>query len=1640
MKGFFISSTFKDMQAERDVLHERVFPRLRQMIKAYGEDVQEVDLRWGVDTVNMSEEESGHAVLTVCIDAIDRCEPYIIVLLGERYGWIPGTQIVKAVDDTRISDRYEEEMSITELEIRYGALLKEDAFSRCIFCLRDPAVLDTIEEPYRSRYAAESPRHRQRLEALKRQIEARPGATILRYSAAWDSRSHSLSGLERFEEDVYALLSGMIRQDLEGSRADELPEQQLRETKGLQEGYLSTYVRRYREEYALLKEVGTFLWDATLATKKAELNCVLLCGPAGTGKSALMAYAAHHTAGEKANVVLCFADTAAGRTPTLLKQYLVHRLEEILDGHDVAVNASAEERLRALDDKAAGKRIVCFVDGLDQIYAGEEKPYLDLPTLCPHIFWVFSALPEFPFGAAAADLPYQTIPVGALTRTQQEEMIATTAKRRGKKLDDQITAMLCERPGATNPLYLSLALQRFFMMNRQEFEAAEALAPGMDGLHRYMQGLLEAMPTQPEQMATYILQATAARFDQQQFRETLMLLAHARNGLTEQELTALLALEGIPFSPVGFQHIVSYLYDAFGRKAEGKWGYRHRLFGEAVRRTMTPEETDRVRRLFVEYALADDEFMQREGFYYIMEQQDEATLRVLESADTWNSKDEVLTHLGLLANEREDYRTFLTDLIRRRPAPALAPLFLTLEDWQFGIEVRRMNDEIIRILLDAGTVDTATRWRLAVRCLYAVGKTQEKRRYLDVALAAAEALEETGARQRALARVYAGKAYFLALMGMQDDAPAIANAYEKALAHVEQAKKTLQDSDGYETVRDVVVALKDLTYADEVRESPGEEQAALRALAFMEEHSRFANETTYRGDLCPLLTHLTGMYTKKRFRDYDKAKDYGERAIRLAEELVADAPTLGNLESQTEALYAYCKRLKDAYAFPYLEKAMLGVRRCYATARTDRYKRELAYATCYYAYAASTAALTRRDVSVANLEEYDTLWDRGLQMYEELLAANTTGVSPGSYAAFLADRTMIAYRRGKLQQAIGFGEKSVAVLEEMRTKTDDIEERYYKKEQLRWIDGWMARVKATLSNAHLDRLETEQAETYALAALPLVQEQGLYQQSVELLLLAAKAQYFACKNEEASHTCARLWEALQNPRIEEGPRLNIFRWETLYMQARLALKAEDAAAASALCRQAEALLPEGDSAPAYPRHIVLKADCMQAVGDPEAWKLWAVALDKWEKVATQELKQAQKRRQLNSSGGESRSMAIAAYYTAYCYYHAVTTPEGHRDMWQNREQALFAVLAHCDRPALEAVTPAFVPAHEIEQTVTEAQQQAEDALAAGSTPFTTVEELFAALEEEPDHGVQPSLTLYARILCSRPMLDTVRLTAEQLARLLPLLKKIEKRLWDERTEYKQAKEAQAMYRDNFPLARPLPVFTAHYHAGNSFLVWAPLYEDNRHLLWEAFLRLSVLALQTEGPIEEKAMIQCRDTAYYTLRGVTDLHGKNPDEDVPATVTDTELQHLLDCANAMYQLGPLQGYRLITAIAVELYGRTGDAAYIHRRLETFTDWLAKPYKEDAQETANICRSAVYRLMELLHKREDLSHVPTIFTWLRGHEALLQRVSSQMLDILDAYTATAEGALWLADNRDWVEPLRLRCYQQWLRSPLSMIKYR
>lgn len=78
----FVCGTFRDFHAERDFLEEEIFPKLNSLCRERGLSFQPVDLRWNSKQGQGTSEQ----ILRVCLDNVERCAPYFICLLGDRYG------------------------------------------------------------------------------------------------------------------------------------------------------------------------------------------------------------------------------------------------------------------------------------------------------------------------------------------------------------------------------------------------------------------------------------------------------------------------------------------------------------------------------------------------------------------------------------------------------------------------------------------------------------------------------------------------------------------------------------------------------------------------------------------------------------------------------------------------------------------------------------------------------------------------------------------------------------------------------------------------------------------------------------------------------------------------------------------------------------------------------------------------------------------------------------------------------------------------------------------------------------------------------------------------------------------------------------------------------------------------------------------------------------------------------------------------------------------------------------------------------------------------------------------------------------------------------------------------------------------
>lgn len=95
----FLSSTFRDMVEDRDVLHRRAFTTLRSYCQRRGAGFQVIDLRWGVHEAAADDQQT----MAICFDELQRCQqlsPYLnfLAFVGDRYGWRPPPARVPAAE------------------------------------------------------------------------------------------------------------------------------------------------------------------------------------------------------------------------------------------------------------------------------------------------------------------------------------------------------------------------------------------------------------------------------------------------------------------------------------------------------------------------------------------------------------------------------------------------------------------------------------------------------------------------------------------------------------------------------------------------------------------------------------------------------------------------------------------------------------------------------------------------------------------------------------------------------------------------------------------------------------------------------------------------------------------------------------------------------------------------------------------------------------------------------------------------------------------------------------------------------------------------------------------------------------------------------------------------------------------------------------------------------------------------------------------------------------------------------------------------------------------------------------------------------------------------------------------------------
>ncbi|KAJ8012283.1 hypothetical protein DPEC_G00067060 [Dallia pectoralis] len=460
----FVSSTFRDMEAERDVLVRTVFPELRRRAAQHCLYLQEVELRWGV-----TEEETGRLV-ELCLSEVCRSQ-LLLGILGERYGLVPSRPSLPDLLQYRWLNSAPSGLSMTEMEIGQFQALHPDTVQNHMFCyFRKPHLSRSVPVAWRADFAPESKEAETKMSDLKRRIVNTGAKVFESYPCEWggtvDGKSY-VKGLEEFGKAVLLDLWGALLKHF----VEETDDHDSRSDLSEQEVHQGALQRQFSGRAKLLSSGVEKVHETRLRG-----GVVLIEGARGQGKTAFMAALAKalstSTKSQKVPRGEVFSYSTAASKSARGVDNLLHCLVLWLwrgkDKEGSCLPSSYKHLLSEfhlqLHDNRKDQQLTLLVDGAELVQDGTGKLISDwIPQQIPQGVCLVLSVPSDSALLRVLTKKKGTIlfPLGQLSLPDRKEIVQKELGVYGKKLSDsafnnQLQTLLMKK-GAASPLYLHLA-------------------------------------------------------------------------------------------------------------------------------------------------------------------------------------------------------------------------------------------------------------------------------------------------------------------------------------------------------------------------------------------------------------------------------------------------------------------------------------------------------------------------------------------------------------------------------------------------------------------------------------------------------------------------------------------------------------------------------------------------------------------------------------------------------------------------------------------------------------------------------------------------------------------------------------------------------------------------------------------------------------------------------------------------------------------------------------------------------------------------------------------------------------------------------------------------------------------------------
>ena len=640
----FISSTFRDMHAERNHLMRLVFPELKAKCRELRIELIDVDLRWGVSEADANDGK----VLDICLDLIDTCRPFFLGLLGYRYGFTPegnvhsitAEEIYHGVLHRKVPQQILDLKKIMEEQLDGKPLTAEqkDCLSknylydanRRKYLLRPnvpPEDLPIIQSVFDriSAYQANRSFFFFRSEALTKKLAGKNQNDFFETEPIQQDKVEKLkqeiicNGMHHFEYDdldtfgekVKEILWERIEQELQAV----LPKEKdwLEQEAEFHEVFMAERTRLFVGRRDLLDKMHSF------CTHDTDPSILLITGEPGNGKSALMAEFTKELSEKHSDWLILPHFVGASPDSTSIRQTLRRFCEQIY--RSCNLETEKRERLKQIPEDAneenrkareaiekeyaipadyrellgtfqnflkkagASHRVVIILDAVNQFAHTDEAHKMHwLPYIVPeNVRFVMSTLPGETQKVIVSRrvVPQEEI-LNGLTPEQIEELVDQYLNRIQHKFpNEKVRQLFLEKVKSGNPLYILVALDELRL-----FESFDDL-----------EKRITEFPASVQELFDQVLTRIEKDFFPSLVRDCMVYIACGRYGMTAPELQTLLKIHAPADSEKLPDMLWSKLYRSFGNylfERSGVIDFFHGQLKEAVGLRYLKKEVDRI--------------------------------------------------------------------------------------------------------------------------------------------------------------------------------------------------------------------------------------------------------------------------------------------------------------------------------------------------------------------------------------------------------------------------------------------------------------------------------------------------------------------------------------------------------------------------------------------------------------------------------------------------------------------------------------------------------------------------------------------------------------------------------------------------------------------------------------------------------------------------------------------------------------------------------------------------------------------------------------------------------------------------------------------------------------------------------------